>query len=423
MKRIIGKINPEQKQVTIWGAGFSGLVIGHYLKEQGYKVTIFEKSNKVGGKIQTKKTNAGLVETGPNALYLNQDGLDLLRDLKLEVVPATKKLRRLLMINGKPKSPLQLALFSKIALSANKKPPLISDGLTVADFFKPLLGQEKIKKYLSPALGGLYATSADKLHFKLLFPQVGNKAQFQSYWQFIKMMMKIQKNKAKLEIVGSVSFEGGMQTLINRLAQELKANIKLNYQEEFRIKSNTIICTDAINASELLKEVRPQMSSELARINYRDLSSSTVFLRREIKNLQKSFGVLIPLTEGYHSIGVINNKAIFPINNENISSYTLIGPKELSREEVVQDLLRLSSDLTTEDIEHIETTYWDKALPIYDLQLYLSIKKLHQLAQKEEQLAIFGNYMAGISLREIISAAKEFSLHPLDYTETITARD
>ena len=423
MKRIIGKINPEQKQVNIWGAGFSGLVMGHYLKEQGYKVTIYEKSNKVGGKIQTKKTNAGLAETGPNALFLNQDGLDLLRDLKLDIIPATKKLRRLLMINGKPKSPLQLALFSKIALNANKKPPLISDGLTVAEFFKPLLGQEKIKNYLSPALGGLYATSAEKLHFKLLFPEVEKKAQFQSYWQFIKMMMRIQKNKPKLEIAGSVSFEGGMQTLINRLAQELKPNIKLNYREEFRIKTNTIVCTDAINASELLKELRPQISCELARINYRELSSSTVFLKREIKNLHKAFGVLIPLRENYHAIGVINNKAIFPSNNGNVSSYTLIGPKELSREEVIHDLLELSSDLSVEDIEHIETTYWNQALPVYDLQLYLSVKKLHQLAQKEEHLAIFGNYVAGISLREMISAAKEFSLHPLDYSEKITVED
>jgi len=423
MKRIIGKINPEHRQVTIWGAGFSGLVLGHYLKEQGYKVTIYEKSNKVGGKIQTKKTKAGLAETGPNALFLNQDGLNLLRDLQLEVIPATKKLRRLLMINGKPKTPLQLSLFSKIALNASKKPPLISDGLTVAEFFKPLLGQDKIKHYLSPALSGLYATNAEKLHFKLLFPQVGQKAQFQSYWQFIKMMMKLQKSKPKLDLAGSVSFEGGMQTLISKLAQDLKSNIKLNYKEEFRIKTNTIVCTDALEASELLKEIRPQLSAELARINYRELSSSTVFLKREIKSLQKAFGVLIPLSGGYHSIGVINNKAIFPINNENVSSYTLIAPKDLSRENVIQDLIRLAPDVTVEDIEHIESTYWNKALPVYDLQLYLSVKKLHQLGQKEENLAIFGNYVAGISLREMISAAKEFSMHPLDYTEKNAAKD
>ena len=418
MKRIVGKINPELRHVTIWGAGFSGLILGYFLKDQGYSVTIYEKSNKVGGKIQTKRTGAGLVEKGANALYVSQDVLELLKELKLEPIPASKKLRRLLLINGKPKTPFQFRLFTKIISNIYKKPPLVSDGLTVADFFRPLLGQENVQHYLSPALGGLYATPADQLHFKSIFPQVGKKAQFNTYWTFIKMMFKYQKNLPKLELTGSVTFEGGMQTLINRLAEIMKHDIKLNNKEHFKIKGNTIICADAISASELLKEQRPELSAALQRIQYRQLSSSTVFLKKEIKALHKAFGVLIPLGNEFHSIGVVNNKAIFPVNNVNSSSYTLISPKNLTPKEVLQDLILLSGDITSDDITHIETTFWDKALPVYDLQLFLSIKKLHQLAHHEENLAIFGNYVAGISLREMITAAKTFSRHPLDYTET-----
>jgi protoporphyrinogen oxidase len=416
MNRIIGKINPDQRHVTIWGAGFSGLILGYFLKDQGYAVTIYEKSNRIGGKIQTKKTGAGLAEKGAHALYLNQDGLELIKELKLEPIPAAKKLRHLLMINGKPKRPLQFSLFSKIATNVYKKPPLVSDGLTVADFFRPLLGSANVHNYLSPVLGGIYATPADQLHFKSIFPQVGQKAQFDSYWSFFKMLIKLKKGQPKIELSGSVTFEGGMQTLINRLGEVLKHEIKLNYKEEFRIKGNTIVCTDAVNAAKILEELRPELSRELARIQYRTVSSSTVFLKKELKGLNKSFGVLIPLENGYHSIGILNNKAIFPSNNQEIQSYTFISPKQLTDEEVLQDLMLLSPDIKGEDIEHIETAYWDKALPIYDLQLFLSIKKLHQLAFKEDNLAIFGNYVAGISLRDMISAAKTFSRHPLDYT-------
>src|SRR6476469_2812314 len=129
MKRVIGKIDPSDKNVTIYGAGFSGLVLGYYLKSEGYKITIYEKSNKVGGKIQTKKVEGGLVEKGANALYLNADGLELLRELKLEPIPAAKKLKRLLMVNGKPKRPFQMGLLSKLGTNVHKKPPLITDGL------------------------------------------------------------------------------------------------------------------------------------------------------------------------------------------------------------------------------------------------------------------------------------------------------
>lgn len=417
MKKVIGKINPADKNVAIWGAGFSGLIIGYYLKDQGYKVTIYERSNKVGGKVNTKKTDAGLIEKGPNALYMNADSMDLLKDLKLEPLPASKKLRRLLLINGKPKRPVQLGILSKLTLHGHKKPPLISDGLTVAEFFKPLIGSDNINNYISPILGGIYAAPAEQLHFKSIFHELSDKAQFDSYWDFAKLMFKLQKAKPRLEVSGSVSFEGGMQTLVNRLADALKHEIKLNYKEDFRIKGNTILCTDAGTASQLTKEIKPEFSAELARIRYQGLSSTTVFMKREIKSLQKSFGILIPLENGFNSIGVINNKAIFPANNENVYSYTFISRKKCTDEEVMSDIKSLYSEFVPEDIDFMDNTYWENALPIYDLQRYLSVKKLHQLAKKEDGLAIFGNYVAGISLREMISAAKQFAKNPQESLE------
>ncbi len=417
MKRVIGKINPKDRHVTIWGAGFSGLILGYYLKDMGYRITIYERSNKVGGKLGTKKVSGSYVEKAANALFLNADSLELLKELKLEPLPASKKLKRLLMFHGKPKKPFQIGVLTRISMNAHKKPPLITDGLTVAEFFRPLLGDDYIDRFLSPVLAGIYATPAEQLHFKSIFEDFGNMAQFDSYWNFIKIMYRSNKAKPKTELSGSVSFEGGMQTLINRLAEILKSEIKLNYKEPFRMKGNTIICTDAITAGDLLKELRPELSVELKRVRYQELSSATVFLKRDIKSLQKSFGVLIPFESGFHSIGVINNKAIFPTNSQNVSSYTFISRKKLGLEEIQEDLKLLSSDITPEDIDHSEISHWDNGLPVYDLQRYLSVKKLHQLAAKEEHLAIFGNFAAGISLREMITAAKNFVVNPDQYPD------
>lgn len=417
MKRVIGKINPSDKNVHIWGAGFSGLVLGYFLRDEGFRVTIYERANKPGGKIHTKKNSSGLIEKGPNALFLNQDGLELLKDLKLEPIQASKKLKRLLLLNGKPKRPYQIGLFSKIGLNSYKKPPLITDGLTVAEFFRPLLGQENIQHTLTPILSGIYATGAENLHFRSVFEEAGEKAQFDSYMDFIKLMIKNQKAQPKLDVSGSVTFEGGMQTLINRLADILKNDIKYNYKENFKIKGNTVICTDALNASELTKELLPEVSTELGRIKYQEIASTTVHLKREIRSLQKSFGVLIPFDAGYNSIGVLNNKAIFPANNENIYSYTFISRKNVTSEEIHHDLKLLQSDFLVEDIEHIETIHWEHGLPVYDLQRFLSVKKLHQISQKIDNVAIFGNYVAGISLREMISAAKAFAKNPVEYKE------
>lgn len=412
MKRIIGRLDPSDKNVHIWGAGFSGLILGYYLKGQGYKVSIYEKSNSTGGKIRTEKTASGLVEKGANALYMNADSMDLLKEIELEPVPVTKKLKRLIYTDGKPRKPMQIGLLTKIALNGGKKPPLISDGLTVGDFFRPLIGDYLIKNFLSPVLGGIYASSADQLHFKSVFHDAAQVPQYSTYREFLKVMMKELRNRPRLEVTGSVSFEGGMQTLINRLSELLKDEIKLGHKEDFRLRGNTIICTDAHSASELLRDLRPAASQELARIQYHQLGSVTVFLKREIKALQKSFGVLIPLENGFNSIGIINNKAAFPLNNQNIYSYTFITRSKVSEEHIFSDIKSLQKEFVPDDIESLEFNFSDRAIPSYNLQRFLSVKKLHLLMKDESKLAVFGNYVAGISLREMISAARKFATNP-----------
>jgi protoporphyrinogen/coproporphyrinogen III oxidase len=409
MNKLIGRINPEDRQVTIWGAGFSGLVLAYYLKQAGFKVLIYEKSNRAGGLIQSRQTKHGLVERAANALYVNADVLELLKELKLDPMPAARKLRRLLMINGWPRRPFQLKFLSQLLLKSGKRPPLIGDGLTVSEFFRPLIGQENINKFISPVLGGIYAASADQLHFKSVFQQVGEKSQFESYREFFRYLMKMKKAAPKTELTGSVSFEGGMQVLIDRLTQELKPCIKYNWREHLQLKGNTIICTDAMTAAELLRECRPEMGRELARLKYLSVSSSTVFLKREIKSLSKAFGVLIPPDKGFHSIGVLNSRAIFPVNYPNVTPYTFIARKELGKQEILEDLKALGLDSAENELEHIDTNFWAKGLPLYDLQRYLTVKKLHQLSAGEKELALFGNYVAGISLREMVSAARRFA--------------
>jgi protoporphyrinogen oxidase len=405
MKGIIGKIDPNDKRVSIWGAGISGLLIAHYLKKSGFQVTVFDTSAHVGGKIQSKIVNGAVVEKAANALYLNADGLELLQELGLELLRPPEKLSRFIFREGKPRSPFSFGLL-KTLFHLRKRPPQISDGLSVADFFQPLLGEEKIHSLLSPALSGIYATDATSLHFLSLFPEAQGTRTFPSYWAFFKHLKSKRQNHLFPER-GSVGFRGGMHTLIEALAKNL--DVRLNSKDRFNFRENNIICTEAFSAADLLQSYRADLSAELRRIRYLPVSTVNVFLKYEVPSLKKAFGVLIPSFENFKAIGILNNRAIFSENYPNTISYTLISPQESSDDEVLNDLKQLDPRVEFSDILNIERTDWQRGLPLYDLNRYLTVKKLHGLIESEQRLAFFGNYVQGISLREMITEAKVFS--------------
>jgi renalase len=70
MMNLSGK-NGSLKSVAIIGAGCSGLAAAHELCNAGYSVTLFEKSNDVGGRVATRKRDGFIYDYG--AQYIKGD--------------------------------------------------------------------------------------------------------------------------------------------------------------------------------------------------------------------------------------------------------------------------------------------------------------------------------------------------------------
>ncbi len=403
MNQIIGTLIKD-KPVHIWGAGVSGLVLAYYLKKVGYKVSVYEKSDRAGGKIGTKKTPYGPVEQAANALFLSPDALELLDELKLSPISSALKLKRHLYINGKYTSPLSLKLITKLLMGWNKKIPKLASP-TVEEFLLPFLGQGLIDHLVSPSLGGIYASEARELDMESLFPE---EIHAKTYGEFLLNIKKRLKKNRGMRIKGSVSFEGGMQRFIDALTENLKENIQLNYSSPFILQENTIICTDATAASELLSGTN--YSHELKKITYKKLSTTTVYLKEKIQSLKESFGVLIPRDQKINSIGILSNKDIFPFNYQEYSSYTFISPEiDELKEKIISDLSIMAPEIKPSDFIFAESKLYPQALPLYNKDRREAVNSLHELAKNQAGLVLFGNYVAGISLREMITAAKNFS--------------
>jgi protoporphyrinogen oxidase len=388
---MIGKINPQIKQVHIYGAGISGLLVAYFLKKKNYHVTLFEKTSHIGGKIQTKTTSLGPVETAANAIMSSPAVLALLQELRLSPITPAPKLKRWVWLQGKARSPLNFLTILRMVLNLWRKTPSLEqqENISVADFFRPLTGKQFCEQTLSAALGGIYATQSSSLHFRSLFPKTKNQV---TYFSFIKTLLKNKKN------LKSLSFERGMQELVDALRSKLQDNIQLQQSPPINTNVNTIICTDAHEAGDLLANYFPQLSQQLKKINYVNLSTTTLFSKNTIPFLENAFGVLFPPSEKHNLLGTLHNTAIFSNRAKNLHSYTFITKGDFNL-----SLIPFEHQL---DIISIHSTPWTRAIPVYDQTRYAVISTIQKEWEKNPNMPmLFGNYVAGISLRELVEQA------------------
>src|SRR6476660_6096620 len=93
----------NQRTVVVIGAGISGLVCAYRLKTLGVDVALIEKSDRVGGVIQTERIDGFLIERGPNSAQGTEELMALVDELGItdELVEGDPKAPAYVYFNGR----------------------------------------------------------------------------------------------------------------------------------------------------------------------------------------------------------------------------------------------------------------------------------------------------------------------------------
>lgn len=93
-RSIVSKRNKDTRPaVAIVGAGIAGLTAAYRLAEQGFAVTVFEQSERVGGKIKTSGERRAARRFEFGAEYINSDDKKLIAlcdELGVKLQPTTQ---------------------------------------------------------------------------------------------------------------------------------------------------------------------------------------------------------------------------------------------------------------------------------------------------------------------------------------------
>jgi oxygen-dependent protoporphyrinogen oxidase len=452
------------KDVIIIGAGITGLATAHHLKKNGSDFLILERSDKVGGVINTVHENGYIFEEGPNSGVIgNEEVIRLFEDYKDECVleEANENVKkRLILKNGKwealPGS-LKAAITTPLFTLKDKfrilAEPFRKKGNnpheTLAELVKRRMGQSFLDFAIDPFILGVYAGDPNRLVPKYALPKLYNLEQ--DYGSFIKGTIKksfIKKTEEEKKVNRSVfSVKGGLSNLINAIYNKIgKEQVLLecnhielkplnNYfvvsyknkkGESVEIETQKVITT--VGAYQI-EQIAPFINSELIKkiksLHYTKVIEVVLGFDHWKGLKLDAFGGLIPFKEKRDILGILFMSALLneraPIDGALFSIF-LGGVRRpeiylLSDDKVLEILQREICDLMQlnefkPDLLKIIRHEW--AIPQYEADSGERFKAIEEIENQYPGFVIGGNLRNGIGMADRILQAKMLAVAVLN---------
>ena len=392
------------RTMTVVGAGFSGLTTAYFLIKRGFKVRVCEKSNRVGGLIETIQTEHGMVEKAANGILSSAKLEAIAADLGVPLLTTRREGRKRFIYRGKPRQ-LPLNVFEmlktgvRVATHATSLSPRPFE--SIAEWGRRVGGRAATDYLLIPALGGIYAGDPDRLSASLIF----GKAQLPDH------LRSNKPEKGKLH--GTVAPPKGMQQLTEGLRAWLEQAgaefVFKNDSAEMRAYDPIAICLSANAAAEYLREAAPAVSQALSATEMLSLVTVTAFYPPDAAKVN-GFGCLFPRDQGFRARGVLFNNSIFEGRGPAHSEAWIFGGA------LDADIIELSDDQFSDLIATERERFYGKreeplalyinrrrnAIPHYTIELE---KTLMNLPAPPANIALVANYLGRIGLAKLIERA------------------
>ncbi|HEV7519678.1 MAG TPA: protoporphyrinogen oxidase [Candidatus Angelobacter sp.] len=329
------------KRIAIIGGGIAGLSAAFYLEKArragaDLQWTLFEKSDRLGGVIQTEHHDGFVIEAGPDSfLTIKPDASRLCQELGIgdQLIPSNDASRKTyILVKGKlvpipnglefmvptriwPMATTPLFSFkTKLRMAAELFSSARSDAgdESVGDFVRRHFGQEMVDRVAEPLLAGVYGGNSERLSIRAVLPRFAEMERQHGSLVRATLRAKALANTAAKPQPLFTSLKNGMEQMVEALAAVLpQTSIRLRQQnlslrpvnDDWQIESaginerfqNVLLAIPAPAAAGLLRQFHPSLIEGLKGIEY--TSTAGVALAYDQANLPPGHGFLVPRSE------------------------------------------------------------------------------------------------------------------------------
>ncbi len=456
----------QDYDVTVIGAGITGLTTAYYLVKSGLRVAIVECNQRVGGQIATFEENGFIFESGPNTGVLsNLETVEIFEELNglchLETAQKASK-KRLIYKKGRlhplpsgPISAITTPLFTFKDKLRVLYEPFRAKGTnpdeSVASLAARRLGQSFVDYAVDPFISGIYAGDPTRLVPRFALPKLYRLEQ--NYGSFIrgaiakhkepkqpgeekitKEIFSAQKGlkhlpQALYEAIGSGRlsgtshfFLGARETVLHPEGEGWSISF---FQEKnpVTISSRTVVTTVGGYAlPALLPFVDSCDLQPVQTLKYAGVVQVSVGLKKQVGYGEAAFGALVPTVERRNVLGILFPSSCFQGRApEGGALYSLfIGG--VKRPELLQYSDEALEKLVREELEKIlripaHTNYdlfrifrHEKAIPQYEADSASRYEAIKRIQERYGGLVLGGNIRDGIGMPDRIRQGKQMAI-------------
>jgi len=445
--------------VVIIGGGISGLAAAHRLSDQQVQVTLLEASHRLGGTIQTEQRDGFLLERGPDSFISEKpQAVELAKRLGLEsrLVQTNEQFRRSFIVRDGRLRPVPegfqllapsrlwpfitsdiFSLAGKARMAADLLLPRKSTNGTndesLASFVRRRLGVEALDRMAQPMVGGIYTADPETLSLRATLPRF---LEMEREHRSLILAMLRQGRAQKVGTSGAryslfLSFDQGMQVLVDALSQQVKADIRLNTRAvglkregpawaittsdgEELIADKICIALPAYLAATLL---HGRLAEKLRQIKYASTATINFAYRRSaIAHPLNGFGFVVPFIEKRSLIACTFSSVKF--SGRAAEGHVLLRafaggalqPEIFALDE--DDMrVRVETNLRellgiTEEPLFVEVAKWKDSMPQYEVGHLERVNEIEKLVSEIPGLTLAGNAYRGAGIPDCIRSGQ-----------------
>lgn len=466
----------KRPRIAIIGGGISGLAAANRLLELSAaravkpELTLIEARERAGGVINTLRSDDLLIETGPDAFISAKPwAVALAQRLGLEdrLIRTNPQHRRSFIVReGRLRpipqgfhllAPIRLWPFfasdiiswpgkARMALDLLLPRPRAKEDESLASFVRRRFGREALERIAQPLIGGIYTADPERLSLKATMPLL---LEMEREHRSLILAMR-KRGQANGAASGArydlfISFQDGMQTIVERLVERLPQNaIRLRTEacglrfdapkQQWQIMTTRgTIFADAIclalpapQAARVLGELDGELAADLRSITYASAATINLAYRRAaIRHPLDGFGFVVPAIERRAIIACTFSSVKFAGRApEGVALLRAFVGGALQPEKLALDDDELL-ELTRHDLEELlaiesapifaHVARLPHSMPQYQLGHLDLIERVRRRLSAYPSLQLAGNAYEGVGIPDCIRSGESAAERILEY--------